>query len=220
MRYIILALAFLAATTCVSFAADTAAQPAATAPAPAPTEQQQAITDVQEYLNSITTLRAKFVQTANDGKQDNGTFYLSRPGRMRIDYDPPNKDFIVSDGTLIYYYDSKMKQQSSAPISRSLADFFLRKNISLSGDISVSDLKHENNTIQMTLIQAKNPLAGSLTLLLSDKPLQLLAWRIVDQQGLVTEVRLTSSEMGIPLDSGKLFHYSDPARQAPINDKR
>jgi outer membrane lipoprotein-sorting protein len=223
MRFTIFTLAFLMAATPVSFAADNAVQPAAAAPAATPVsaptsaEQQQAVNDVQEYLNGITTLRARFVQTDNDGKQENGTFYLNRPGKMRIEYDPPNKDLLVADGVLIYYYDSKMKQQSSAPISRSLADFFLRKNIVLSGDISVSDIKHENDTLQMTLVQARNPLAGSLTLLLSEKPLQLLAWRIVDQQGLVTEVRLTGSEMGLPLDS-KLFH--DRVRDTPLNDKR
>jgi len=231
MRFTIFTLAFLMAATQVSFAADNAVQPAAAAPAataapsaapvsaPTPAAQQQAVNDVQEYLNGITTLRARFVQTDNDGKQENGTFYLNRPGKMRIEYDPPNKDFIVADSVLIYYYDGKMKQQSSAPIGRSLADFFLRKNLTLSGDISVSDVKRENNTLQMSLIQTRNPLAGSLTLLLNEKPLQLMAWRIVDQQGLVTEVRLTGSEVGLPLDSN-LFHYYDPARRAPLNNTR
>lgn len=179
-------------------------------------EQQQAVKDAEEYLNSITTLRAKFIQTANDGKQQTGTFLLSRPGRMRIDYDPPVKDFIVADGILIYYYDGKMKQASSAPISHSLANFFLRKNLTLSGDISVSDVKRGNNTLEMTLVQTRSPLAGSLTLILSEKPMQLLAWRIVDQQGLVTEVRLLGSEMGNPVDKS-LFHYYDPAHNNPKN---
>lgn len=206
MRFILAFILLLTSAT-ASFAAEGSADP------------QQAVAEAQDYLSNITTMRARFVQTANDGKQQTGTFYLSRPGKMRIDYDPPSKDFIVADSALIYYYDAKMKQQSSSPISRSLADFFLRRNLTLSGDISVSDIKRENNTLQMTVVQTRDPLAGSITLLLSEKPMLLLAWRIVDAQGLVTEVRLTEAQEGIALDKN-LFHYYDPTRRAPTyNDK-
>ena len=178
-------------------------------------EQQQAVKSAEAYLNTLSTLRATFVQTANDGRRATGTFYLNRPGKMRIDYNAPSTDFIVADGLLIYYYDGEMKQQSSTIISKSLADFFLRKNLKLSGDISVSDLKRGNNTIEMTLVQTSNPLAGSLTLTLSESPLQLQKWRVVDAQGLVTEVKLQNIETGIVLD-GSLFHYYDPAHKAHL----
>jgi chaperone LolA len=179
---------------------------------------QQAVGQVEAYLAGIKTLKARFVQTDNEGKQLEGTFYLKRPGRMRIEYDPPVEDFIVADGLLVYYYDSEMKQQSNTPISNSLANFFLRKNLSLSGDISVSDVKREGDMISLTLTQAKNPLAGSLTLMLSQNPMQLRQWTVVDAQGLVTQVTLKEAETGIGLKSD-LFHYVDPARQAPAYRK-
>jgi outer membrane lipoprotein-sorting protein len=221
MRFALLAVVFLALMPQAAFAADNKAVPAQQQPAVSqiPQEQQQAVNDVQEYLGGITTLKARFIQTDNEGKQLAGTFYLSRPGRMRIDYDPPSTDFIVADGVLIYYYDGKMKQQSSTTISRSLADFFLRKNLTLAGDISVSDIKRENNMLQMTLVQSRSPLSGSLTLMLSEKPLQLLAWKIVDEQGLVTEVRLTDTNMGLPLESS-LFHYYDPTRKTHLYNNK
>lgn len=206
MRLFLLAAALFLLPYTASFAEDSFEDP------------QQAVKAVEEYLGNITTMKARFVQTANDGTQMTGTLHLKRPGRLRIDYDPPSKDFIVADGALIYYYDSKMKQQSSAPISRSLADFFLRKDLTLSGDISVSDVKRENNTVQLTLTQTKNPLAGSLALMLSEKPLHLLAWRIVDAQGLVTEVRLTETEFDNPMNNS-MFRYYDPARAATQYNK-
>jgi outer membrane lipoprotein-sorting protein len=205
MRFVLFAFIFLLLLPRIAVADQT--------PTLAP-DQQQAVKSAEDYLGGITTLRAHFVQTANDGKQATGTFYLDRPGKMRIDYDPPSKDFIVADGFLIYYYDGQMKQQSSTTISRSLADFFLRKDLKLSGDISASDIKRDKSTLEMTLVQTRNPLAGSLTLVFNETPLQLLAWRIVDAQGLVTEVRLLSLEMGIPLDKS-MFHYYDPALKSP-----
>jgi outer membrane lipoprotein-sorting protein len=180
-------------------------------------EQQQAIKSVEGYLDAISTFKAHFVQTDNDGKEMGGTFYLKRPGKMRIDYDPPVTDFIVADGLLVYYYDGQTKRQSNAPIGKSLANFFLRKNLTLSGDISVSELKRDKGQMEVTLVQSKNPLAGSLTLLFNETPLQLLSWRVVDAQGLVTTVRLTNIESGNPLDSA-LFHYYDPAKKVFNNN--
>ncbi len=173
---------------------------------------QALLQSVESYLNGITTLRARFVQTANDGSQASGDFLLKRPGRMRFQYDKPVTDFIVADGSMIYYYDGKMKQQSSAPISKSLADFFLRRQLNLSGDLRVSDVRKSHGQIDMTVVQAKDPLSGSLTLMFSEKPLELKAWRIVDPQGLVTTVTLSNTVLGLKLDN-KYFHYYDPAHQ-------
>jgi outer membrane lipoprotein-sorting protein len=211
---------------------------------------------VEAYLNSIRTLKARFVQTAHDGTEAEGVFLLKRPGRMRFDYAPPppaaisdpgasapprsaaisdpgasapprsaaisdsgasapsSGDFIVADGRFIYYYDARMQQQSNVPISRSLADFFLRPQLKMSGDLAVSGVKRDEGLLQVTLVQAAEPLAGYLTLAFAEDPLQLKGWRVVDAQGLTTTVRLEEIESGLKL-SNELFHYYDPARQKP-----
>ncbi|MBI3440845.1 MAG: outer membrane lipoprotein carrier protein LolA [Proteobacteria bacterium] len=173
---------------------------------------------IEAYLNSLSTLKSRFVQTDNDGKQVTGTFLLKRPGRLRFEYDPPVKDFIVADGLLVHYYDEKMKQQSSIPISKSLADFFLRAKMQLSGDIAVSGIARMDGLLQLTLTQSKDPLAGSLTLLFGEKPLQLQKWRIVDAQGLTTTVALYDTQSGIDLN-GEQFHYYDPENKKSFTNK-
>ena len=165
---------------------------------------------IEAYLNGISTLRAHFTQTASDGKEAEGTFLLKRPGRMRFDYAPPVPDFIVADGLLVYYYDGKMKQQSNVPIRKSLADFFLRANLTLAGDVTVMDIRREAGFLNVLLIQTGHPDTGSLTLGFSEHPLQLRKWRVIDEQGLTTEVALSNIETGIDL-SNNLFHYYDPA---------
>lgn len=167
---------------------------------------------VETYLNNITTLKARFIQTSQDGSQAAGNFMLKRPGRLKFTYDEPIKDFIVADGLLIYYYDSQLKEQSNAPISQSLADFFLRKNLQLSGDIQVTDIKRDGGFLQVSLAQASDPMAGTLTLALAENPMQLKKWRVVDAQGLITEVELFDIVTGIRLDND-LFHYYNPERK-------
>jgi outer membrane lipoprotein-sorting protein len=173
---------------------------------------------IENYLNGVVTLRAHFTQTADDGKQVSGTFLLKRPGRMRFDYAPPLTDFIVADGMFVYYYDGQMKQQSNTLISQSLADFFLRKDLRLSGDIRVTDIRRTRGLLQVTLVQSKSAAAGSLALLFGEHPLQLKKWRVTDAQGLMTEVALSRIETGIALDSDQ-FHYYDPARKNHLYNK-
>jgi outer membrane lipoprotein-sorting protein len=167
---------------------------------------------IQAYLNCITTLKARFVQTDNDGQKTQGEFYLSRPGRMRFQYDAPVTDFVVADGLFVYYYDGQMKQVSNTPIGLSLANFFLRKTLVLSGDLSVTDVKKAGGMLQLTLVQTRHPVQGSLTLFYSQNPMQLKKWRVVDESGAVTEVDLSGVEEGITLDPD-LFKYRDPERK-------
>ena len=176
------------------------------------------IARIEQYLNSVKTLKARFIQTANDGQQVAGDFLLKRPGRMRFEYDAPVTDFIVADGLLVYYYDGQMKEQSSMPISSSLADFFLRPNLKLSGDLTASDIKHDGGFLQVTLRQTKEPLDGALTLAFSEEPFALRRWRIVDAQGAVTEVELFDAKTGITLENS-LFKYYNPDHTKPRYNK-
>ncbi|MCB1580193.1 MAG: outer membrane lipoprotein carrier protein LolA [Rhodospirillales bacterium] len=166
---------------------------------------------VESYLQNLSTARARFVQTTHDGTQLVGTFYLQRPGKLRFEYDEPIKDFVVADGFFIYFYDAELGEQTNAPIGQTLADFFLRKDLSLEEDIKVESVRRKGGFLQVQLIQRSDPEAGSLTLGFKEDPLTLSKWRVVDGQGLITEVELFYMKTDIkhPAD---LFVYADPAR--------
>lgn len=170
------------------------------------------IARIEEYLNGVKTLQSKFVQVAPDGRQATGTFYLSRPGRMRLEYDAPIRDFIVADGLFLFYWDAEMRQQSSTPIGSTLADFILRKEFRLSGDVTVKEVERADGVLEVTLYETKDPGKGTITLIFQDRPLQLRKWRVLDAQGLTTEVGLINPRAGMPLDRD-LFYFREPARE-------
>lgn len=175
------------------------------------------IPQVEDYLNTLKDAQARFVQTTHDGTQLVGTFYLSRPGKLRFEYDPPIEDFVVSDGFFIYFYDAQLGEQTNAPIGQTLADFFLRNEMKLTGDITVTDMQRGGDLLQVELTQTVDPAAGTLILGLSENPLALKKWRIVDAQGLITEVELfyLKTDMKHPSD---LFVYADPKGGKGYND--
>jgi outer membrane lipoprotein-sorting protein len=175
-------------------------------------QDQADVARAEAYLNGITTLKARFLQINQDGRTVPGTFYLQRPGKMRIDYDPPVKDFIVADGRFVYFWDAELKQQSNAPIGSTLADVILRDRLSLSHDVTVTGVARDAGTLEITLVQSKDPGQGQLTLVFEDNPLRLRKWRVVDAQGLTTEVALMDPQPGVKLD-GDLFYFRDPSRR-------
>ncbi|WP_448205157.1 LolA family protein [Azospirillum sp. sgz302134] len=204
----------LAAAAVALFVGTLAATPALAAP-PRPAtlsaQDQAVIAHVEEYLNGIHTLQSKFVQVSPNGQQTTGTFYLSRPGRMRLEYDPPVKDFVVADGSFIFYWDGEMRQQSSAPIGSTLADFILRKDIHLSGDVTVTGVFQAPGVVEVSLTETKDPGKGTLTLVFEDRPFQLRKWRVLDAQGLTTEVALLNPRSGVQFDSN-LFYFVEPKK--------
>lgn len=169
------------------------------------------IAQVEKYLQQLDTAQARFTQTAHDGTQLTGTFYLDRPGKLRFEYDDPIEDFVVSDGFFIYFYDAELKEQTNAPIGQTLADFILRSDVTLSGDIQVDLVKRGGGYLQIALSQSSDPQAGNLMLALKENKggLELRKWRVIDPQGLITEVELHDLETGVEFPSG-LFAYVDP----------
>lgn len=170
----------------------------------------------EKYLNELNTAQARFVQTTHDGSQLVGTFYLERPGKLRFQYDPPIEDFVVADGFFIYFYDSQLQEQSNAPIGQTLADFILRDDLRLSDDITVKEVKRGGDLLQLKLVQTADPDVGSLTLGFSEDPFALKKWRIVDAQGLITEVELFYLKTGIT-HPANLFAYQKPKTTPTYN---
>jgi outer membrane lipoprotein-sorting protein len=174
--------------------------------------EAETIAKVENYLQGLKTGQARFVQTTHSGDQLVGTFYLSRPGKLRFEYDAPVEDFVVADGAFIYFYDGKLKEQTNAPIGTTLADFFLRKDISFGGDVIVKEAKRGGGYLQVQVVQADEPDAGSITFAFTENPLDLKKWRVIDQQGMITEVELFYLKTGMTLDKN-LFIYTDPKQQ-------
>jgi len=168
------------------------------------------IAQAEAYLNGFSTLKAHFLQVSDDGGQAEGTAYLSRPGRLRLQYDPPAKMVLIADGTFLIVDDKRYDNPSYLPLGSTPAGVLVREKIDLlGGDLSVSKVLRQPGVVAVTMTEKDDPGQGELTLVFSDKPFQLRQWRIVDAQNQVTTVSLFDIQTGIPLDR-KLFVYNSP----------
>lgn len=165
-----------------------------------PADEADAIGRVEAYLNGIDTLRAGFVQIAPDGSVSEGTLYIQRPGRLRIEYTPPPNVRIIGDGEWLTYIDSDLGQISQMPLGDSPASVFVAENIRFGDDMLVNGVEREASILRITLEKANNPGLGSLTLVFTDNPLDLRQWIVVDAQGYVTRITLVGTQLGVALD--------------------
>jgi outer membrane lipoprotein-sorting protein len=169
---------------------------------------------IEQYLNGVHTLAGRFQQYAPDGTSTNGKIYLSRPGKMRFEYDAPSPILLLADGTFVVYVDNKLKQVTYLPIGSTPAWFLLRDKVSLEDGVTVTRFEHGKGVIRVTVVQTKSPDEGSLTMTFSDRPLDLKQWTVVDQQGKSTTVALSDTRYDVPV-SPQLFTFVDPRKGSP-----
>lgn len=185
-----------------------AGQAAAAPPIPAPLTPQDTLElqRVAAYLNNIRTMTAHFQQVANNGAISTGNLWVSRPGRMRFEYDAPTPIALLADSQSVYYWDKELNQTSKYELRQTPAWFFLRDPISFGPDVVVTRFERAAGMLRVTVVESAEPDAGSLTLAFGENPITLRQWTVVDQQGKTTAVGLSNLQFGMALDP-RLFQY-------------
>ncbi len=164
---------------------------------------------IEAYLNAIRTLKARFFQVAPNGGTSGGQAWLSRPGRMRFQYDPPAPFLLVGNAGLLTFYDSQLKQTSNVPLSSTPLGLLLQDNLRLQGEVTIVSFVRAPGQLQVGLVRTKSPGDGVLTLIFADGPLALRQWTVLDPQRNETRVTLTNVELGGAFP-GNLFEFVDP----------
>jgi outer membrane lipoprotein-sorting protein len=195
------------------------ALPAAAGPARKPLSAQDRadVQRVEDYLNAVTTLKARFLQIAPNGAQAEGDAFLSRPGKMRLQYDPPSPLLVVADGRFLIVHDKQLGDPSWIPLDSTPAGILVRKDVRLEGaDVTVTRVGHQPGVVTVSMVETSDPGAGELTLVFSERPFELRQWRVVDTQGQTTTVSLYETQTGMRLDP-RLFEFRDPKFNQPSN---
>ena len=174
-------------------------------------DDQGDITRIESYFDAITTMSARFYQATSQGEIAEGRIYLSRPGKLRVEYNPPIPLQIIADGKRLIYFDSELNSANTIGLDETPAGVLLRSKLNLGSDVKISGFSRGKGVLRLTLFDGENPDAGTLALIFSDKPLVLHKWAVTDPQGTVTTVALLDARFGMELDP-RLFVFDDPKK--------
>lgn len=164
---------------------------------------------VEAYLDSITSLDSRFVQTNQDMTHLSGSFQLKRPHFLRFAYDDP-PTLIIARGERLVFRDGETGEITQGSVDGTPAQFLLRPQIRFGDDVRVADLRRDSGFVAVTLELVDEPGTGSISLILAEDPLALEQWLVRDAQGVVTRITLVSPRFDVELDNSLFEIDSGP----------
>lgn len=173
---------------------------------------------IEQYVNSLTTVKTRFTQIAPNGQRSKGMIYLQRPGKLRIDFDPPSDVQIITTRLWLVVYEGKNAEPQNYPLNSTPAGILVRKEIKFGGDLTVKAVQQSKGVVRVRLIRTRNPNQGSMTLLFAAEPIKLIGWVVSDAQNQRTVVRLSSTQVGVRLGA-ETFALRGPSVSRPGTDR-
>ena len=193
-------LLFLAAWLAGGMAAFGAGQPAPPRLVEFTDAQRADLDRISVWLNALKTLKGGFVQIDGDGNIAQGTFYLSRPGRMRFEYLPPSPTLVVANDGSVWVKNARLNTVDRYSVSDTPLELLLKDNSDLKRNRAVVGVDDENGAIVLHARSSSNRVQGNITIVFASANLELRQWTVKDNQGGVTTVALQQPRIGGALD--------------------
>jgi outer membrane lipoprotein-sorting protein len=164
------------------------------------TEQIASIQEIASYINGFTTLQGDFTQISPKGKMSKGVFHISKPGKMRFEYAPPNPFLIVADGKWLTVKNRKKEKGDQYPLSQTPLHLVLNQDVDLIRDANILAYEEADGLATLTLEGKDDAFGGKLILVFDRKHRALHQWIVVDSKGRQTTVSLENVVAGIDPD--------------------
>jgi outer membrane lipoprotein-sorting protein len=161
--------------------------------------QELSLNEISEYLNGLESATSDFTQVNDDGSISTGKLYIKRPGRVRFEYNPPEKSLVMAGGQQVAIFDGKSRHPPEQyPLKQTPLNLILERNVDLARRNMV--VGHSSDVKSTTVVaqDPENPEYGTIALVFTGNPVELRQWVITDGTGATTTVILG------PLDKGSV----------------
>ncbi|WP_375265924.1 outer membrane lipoprotein carrier protein LolA [Planktotalea sp.] len=153
--------------------------------------QQISLNSISNYLNNLQTAKGAFTQVNDDGTISTGTIFIKRPGRIRFEYNPPDKQLVLASGGAVVIYDPKTNEPPETyPLARTPLSIILAKNVNLSRARMVVGHTSDGKSTTVKAQDPEHPEYGNIELVFTANPVELRQWVINDDGGNRTTVIL------------------------------
>ncbi|NBR88848.1 MAG: outer membrane lipoprotein carrier protein LolA [Rhodobacteraceae bacterium] len=153
--------------------------------------EKLSLSALSAYLNGLQSAEAKFTQINGDGTISTGDILIKRPGRIRFEYDPPEKTLVVAGGGAVAIFDPKAgPRPETYPLNKTPLSLILAKNVDLARAKMVVGHSYDGTATTITAQDPEHPEYGNIQLKFTDSPVELRQWIINDEGGNSTTVIL------------------------------
>ncbi len=182
-------------------------------------QSAETIGKIENYLNSLNSLEAQFVQVSSNGGTAEGSLFIQKPNRIRMEYADPVSVLIVGNGDYIVYHDKELDQTTHIDYDDIPATLILANDIKIDNkNIKISDFYQDKGTTSITLDYVQKGDIGPITLIFNNSPFELKQWKVIDPQRIEVAVSLYNAQTDTPLDAS-LFKFKAPKKKT-LNYKK
>lgn len=169
------------------------------------TAEKLSLNDISRYLNQLTSAKGAFTQINDDGTISTGTIYIKRPGKVRFEYNPPERALVLAASGTVAVFDTKIGTAEQYPLNKTPLSIILARNVDLGQANMVTGHSYDGTATIVTAQDPEHPEYGNIQMKFTGKPIELRQWIINDDSGSSTTVVLgdldTSASLGNSLFS-------------------
>ena len=185
-------------------------------------DARQVAAAIDARYNGMKSLRAEFSESYSGGgmqRNESGSLWIKKPGKMRWDYTSPQKKIFVTDGSAAWFYIPGERQARRTPL-KSLNDLrsplrYLLGRTKLEKEVRGLSLAPDVRPAVAGDVVLRGVPVGMedrVSMLLLESDGQGFLRRIVMQEldGSTTEFRLENQRENVPVSDGE-FNFHPPA---------
>lgn len=192
---------------------------------------EQIAARLQEKYDQSRTVRATFEQKTDlsvgrgKSRYGSGSIMISKPGRMRWDYEAPDRQVLVCDGKTLSIYTEKSNQMIVGPAERYLESdvtfaFFTGKgnitsNFNVAPPTEGAMTTEKRHRLRLTP-KKEHPHVEEMTVEIDPETFLVTRLEITDKFGSLTEFSFFKHQVNTDLPAS-LFSFTPPAGTEIIN---
>ena len=167
--------------------------------------EKLSLNEISRYLNGLKSAQGAFTQINDDGTISTGTIYIKRPGKVRFEYNPPERALVLASAGTVAIFDTKLgTPPEQYPLARTPLSIILAANVNLGQANMVTGHSYDGTATIVTAQDPKNPEYGNIQMKFTGNPVELRQWIINDDSGSTTTVVLGDLDTRAQL-SNRLF---------------
>lgn len=159
--------------------------------------QKLSLNEVSAYLNQLQTAQGGFTQINGDGTLSTGQIYIKRPGRIRFEYNPPERSLVMAGGGQVAIFDGRSNTGPDRyPLNQTPLKIILERNVNLGQARMVTGHTSDGTSTTITAQDPDNPQYGNIQMVFTANPVELRQWIVTDDVGSQTTVILNDMVTG------------------------
>ena len=164
---------------------------------------------IENYFKDLGNIKAEFEQVGSNGKVQKGRLYISRPDKMRWEYNTPEKYLIIVNYDTIIHYRYGLDELTHIPLKSSFLRFFCKEDLKLTEGAEIIGIKEDESTLSASFIDKDREDSPEITMNFIRKPMSLESIFIKDMNGASIRIFFYNIKQQPKIDH-KLFEFKRP----------